>query len=119
MLFTEVYDRFFAGRPIPDAHGKCISSRHFDAIGCGTAQILLEGRYNDLLEPDIHYFQLKRDFSNLNDVLDRLKDERARGQVADAALAHVLDHHTYAHRAARIHAVLTGDAPADVPAGGA
>ena len=60
--FSEIYDRFFAGRAIPEAHGKCISSRHFDAIGTGTCQILLEGRYNDILKPGEHYIALSHDF---------------------------------------------------------
>jgi len=35
--------------------GKAISSRHLDAIACGSWQILKPGRYNDILVPDIHY----------------------------------------------------------------
>lgn len=35
--------------------GKAISSRHLDAIACGTWQILKPGRYNDILVPDLHY----------------------------------------------------------------
>lgn len=35
--------------------GKAISSRHFDAIACGTWQILKPGSYNDILIPELHY----------------------------------------------------------------
>jgi len=35
--------------------GKAISSRHLDAIACGTWQLLKPGRYNDILVPDLHY----------------------------------------------------------------
>lgn len=35
--------------------GKAISSRHFDAIACGTWQLLKPGSYNDILEPEVHY----------------------------------------------------------------
>jgi hypothetical protein len=35
--------------------GKAISSRHLDAIACGTWQILKPGSYNDILKPNKHF----------------------------------------------------------------
>lgn len=105
--FREVYETFFANRPIPEIHGKCISSRHFDAIGAGTCQILLEGRYNDILEPGRHYIPLANDYSNIEEVMDTFRDDRRRGEIVEAAREHVLAHHTHAHRAREIHDLLT------------
>src|SRR5207237_3864281 len=43
--FKEIEARFFSDKdPCPN-YSKCISSRHFDAAGTGTCQILLRGRY--------------------------------------------------------------------------
>jgi hypothetical protein len=78
--------------------GKCVSSRHFDAIGTGTAQILFPGRYNDLLEPGRHYLRLEPDFSNIDEVLDALADAPARRALVEGAREWALDQHTYAHR---------------------
>ncbi len=78
--------------------GKCVSSRHFDAIGTETCQILFPGRYNDLLEPDRHYLRLETDFSNLGDVLDRFGDPVARRTLVEGAREWALDGQTYAHR---------------------
>ena len=41
-----------------------ISPRIFEAAALKTPQILFPGWYNDLIKPGIHYFELKKDFSN-------------------------------------------------------
>lgn len=102
----EIYETFFVGRQRPAFYGKCISSRHFDAAGTGTVQILLEGRYNDILEAGVHYLPLKEDFSNIDAVMDRFRDPVARREIADATLGLVMDHHTYAHRVKAVYALL-------------
>jgi hypothetical protein len=84
--------------------GKCISSRHFDAIGTETCQILFPGRYNDLLEADRHYLRLEQDFSNLDDVLARFRDDATRLRLVREARAWALDTQTYRHR---VDALLT------------
>ncbi len=96
--FDEIYERFFKDRPRPGIYSKCISSRHFDAIGTNTCQILMEGRYNDVLEPGIHYIELSQDFSNINSVIERFKDPENRARIAGNAYRHTLAFHSYAHR---------------------
>jgi len=78
--------------------GKCLSSRHFDAIGTETCQILLPGRYNDVLVADRHYLALEPDFSNIDDVMARFGDETVRSELVRETRAWALDEHTYAHR---------------------
>jgi hypothetical protein len=99
--FAALHARFFARHPRP-VSGKAISSRHFEAIGTRTAQILLEGAYNDILEPDRHYFCVRKDLSNVAEVTERFADPVERGRIADAAYALAHDSHTYAHRAASL-----------------
>lgn len=107
--FAEVYERFFAGRPVPKIHGKCISSRHFDAIGTGTCQILMEGAYNHILVPGEHYIQINRDFSNIDEVMRVFTDAAQRRRIAETARQHVLTHHTYAHRVESVFRVINSD----------
>lgn len=109
--FGEVFHSFFADRPIPSVHGKCISSRHFDAIGTGTCQILLEGRYNDILHADEHYISLQKDYSNIGDVMRRFRDVAERKRIASAARDHALATHTYAHRMEEIFRIVSGASP--------
>jgi len=100
--FDEVYARFFKDRPRPGFYAKCISSRHLDAVGTKTCQILVEGRYNGILTAGQHYIPLAADLSNLDEALRRFRDAGERTRIADTAHAHVLDGHTYDHRIAQL-----------------
>lgn len=75
-----------------------ISPRHLEACATRTAQILVEGEYNDVLEKETHYLPLRADFSNVGEVLDVVGGERDRAaRLADAAHADVVaaDRWTY------------------------
>ena len=98
LSYDDVYERFFADKKIPKLHGKCISSRHFDAIGTGTCQVLLEGEYNNILNPSEHYIELKKDFSNADDVVRSITDVNVIDCITKAAYEHVIENHTYKHR---------------------
>jgi hypothetical protein len=52
-----------------------ISPKIFEAIRLRTALVLFEGEYSGVVKPDIHYFSLKKDFSNLDDVLLKVMDD--------------------------------------------
>ncbi len=95
---SHIFKKFFQGRVRPEVYGKCISSRHFDAAGTKTCQILLKGRYNDILRPDEHYLALEPDFSNASNVILRFKDTAERQRVANACYELAMSEHTYAHR---------------------
>jgi spore maturation protein CgeB len=101
--FAEIEARFFAGRPRCPVYSKCISSRHFDAAGTGTCQILLRGRYNDILTADEHYIALDPDLANRGEVITRFRDPNERRRIAEAAYALVKERHTYRDRVAAIH----------------
>src|SRR5439155_5147690 len=106
--FKEIEARFFANRARCRNYSKCISSRHFDAAGTGTCQILLRGRYNDILEADQHYIALDPDLRNLGEVIERFRDPAERRQVADAAYTLICERHTYGHRLAALHQMVSG-----------
>lgn len=53
-----------------------ISPRHFEAAITKTCQILIEGDYNGVMHADVHYIPLAPDFSNLDEALLKLQDER-------------------------------------------
>lgn len=75
-----------------------LSSRHFEAMGTRTALLLLEGRYDGILEPGRHYVPVRRDLTNLADVAAAVRDTRRLEAMTEAAHALALDAHTYAHR---------------------
>jgi hypothetical protein len=101
--FADIESRFFAGRPRCPVYSKCISSRHFDAAGTGTCQILLRGQYNDILTADEHYIALDPDLANRDEVITRFRDPTERRRIAEAAYTLVKERHTYRDRITAIH----------------
>ena len=51
-----------------------ISPRMFEAIAVRTALILFPGEYSGILKPWVHYIPLEKDFSNIAEVVDKLRD---------------------------------------------
>jgi hypothetical protein len=62
-----------------------MSPRHLEAVITKTAQVLVEGRYNGVLEPERHYIPVRRDFSNLDEALERLRDIEAVEAMTERA----------------------------------
>ena len=106
--YLDIHARFFAGRPKPDVNGKCISSRHLDAAGTKTCQIMFRGRFNDILEPDRHYLAVDFDFGNLGEILRRFNDKSERAAITEAAYELVMRSHTYEQRMYELERLLRG-----------
>ena len=51
-----------------------ISPRCFEAAALKTVMVLYEGSYSGILKPWQHYVPLKKDFSNISDVVNFIKD---------------------------------------------
>jgi hypothetical protein len=106
--FEQVYERFFARPGVEYVSGKCISSRHFEAIGTRTCQVLLEGDYNGILQGGAHYISVQKDLADLNDAIARFEDRAHRREIADHAYEYVMDEHTHAHRVRALVAAVGG-----------
>lgn len=78
--------------------GKAISSRHFEPIGTKTCQILVNGKYNGILLPDIHYLSVHENLSNLDEKIREGLDDERRKEISDNAYDFVLSNHTYGKR---------------------
>ncbi|NCG09576.1 MAG: hypothetical protein GWP33_00510 [Alphaproteobacteria bacterium] len=72
-----------------------ISPRIFEAIENGSALILFEGDYSGVVEPDKHYIALKKDFSNIQNVLDKVNDSTLLQRIADRAFEDVISSKKY------------------------
>lgn len=99
--FEEVFDKFFAGVP-RGVSGKSISSRHFEAIGTKTCQVLIEGHYNGILNANEHYIPVRSDLSDINEAIRALRDESHCRAIADRAYELAMSGHTYDHRVADV-----------------
>lgn len=66
-----------------------ISPRCFEAASHGTLMILYEGHYSGRLIPWRHYVPLKKDHSNMEEVVSILCDDKQAQEIVDCAWAEV------------------------------
>jgi len=94
----DLLEKIFDNTSIEYVSGKAISSRHFEPVGTKTSQILLEGNFNGILKEGEHYISVKKNFSNLKDVIDVYSDHDLRNQIVERAYAYISENHTYKNR---------------------
>lgn len=73
MTYEDFSRRFLAGREGPVRMNQ-ISPKVFEAIRLHVALILFEGEYSGIIKPDLHFIPLKKDFSNIAEVLAKVDD---------------------------------------------
>ena len=105
--FEEVYGRFFKSKPFPpNVSGKCVSSRHFDAAGTLTCQIMIEGRYNGIFHAHDHYIPIKHDLSDVPEAVEKFRDVSYRKAMVEQTHEYVMSQHTYKHRIRQIEDIV-------------
>lgn len=75
-----------------------ISPRVFEAAATRTPLILFTGRYSGLIEPEEHYIELKKDFSNVDAVLARLNDLDGLEDLAERAFNRLVGSGDFSYR---------------------
>ncbi len=76
---------------------RAISPRHFEAAACFAVQVMYEGRFQGIFKKDVHYIALNRDFSNVNEVIDRLLDEKERERITNNAYSDIILNEKYGY----------------------
>ena len=96
--YEEVRRLFFAG-----VDGKAVietaSPRIFEAAAHGCVMVQHEGDYAGLLEPDRHYIQVRRDYSNVDEVVAKVRDRGFCRQLVRNAHADLVASGRYGYRA--------------------
>ncbi len=64
--------------------------KNFEAILSKTLQILIEGEYNNILKPSKHYIELKKDFSNIDEIIKITNDLNFCQKFVDDAKEDIL-----------------------------
>lgn len=74
-----------------------ISPRHFECALTKTLQLLVEGEYGGIFKPNIHYIPIKKDLSNISDVINKLSDVAFCQTIVDNAYNDIIlkDQFTY------------------------
>jgi len=80
--FSDVYESIL--KPVDgQILYSAISPRVFEAAATKTPMIMFPGTYSNVCIPDRHYIALEKDFSNIAEVLEKLKDHEFLQQMAD------------------------------------
>ncbi len=75
-----------------------IAPSHLEAVVTKTCQVLVEGRYDGVLQPMRHYIPLRPDFANLDEVMDHLKDPSLLQGIAERAHKDIVESGLYTYR---------------------
>ena len=75
-----------------------ISPRIFEAISLKTALVLFEGKYSNIVLPDIHYIPLKKDFSNVDEVFCKLEDIEYISKLTERAYQDIVASGLYSYQ---------------------
>jgi spore maturation protein CgeB len=62
----------------------------------------VEGRYNDILKPGVHYISVKPDLTDVSEAVRQFKDLSFRRAMVEATYEYVRTEHTYAHRVSQL-----------------
>ncbi len=75
-----------------------ISPRIFDAAITKTCQILVGEDYQGILIPNVDYIVLNRDFSNIDQVVTKMKDVDYCEEIANTCYEHVIKSQKYTYK---------------------
>ncbi|MDR0605868.1 MAG: hypothetical protein LBG80_16380 [Bacteroidales bacterium] len=74
---------------------RAVAPRHFEAAACKTVQIFFEGNYQGIFHANRHFIPLRRDFSNVGEVLDKLRDEQYCINMTECSFEEIIMNHKY------------------------
>ena len=95
---NEIYTALIAPLEHPGLMNQ-VSARVFEAMACRTPLVLFEGRYSGAVVPDRHFIPLRKDGSNLPEIIERLQDGRELDAMTERAYDEVLRTGRYGYEA--------------------
>jgi hypothetical protein len=75
-----------------------ISPRHLEACATRTCQLLVESTFNGILKPWVHYIPIKPDLSNINEVLEMVKQDDKREEIVENAYRDIVLSGNYSYK---------------------
>ena len=76
---------------------RTISPRHFEAAALEVCQILYPGSYSGAMEPMRHYIPLEKDFSNLDEAIERFREADLRRELTANARRDLIESEEYSY----------------------
>lgn len=84
---------------LADIEGKInynqISPRHFEAAATRTLQVMYPGDYSGIFIKGRHYVELSRDYSNIDQVIEVLRDKKRYTKIVDCAYDEIVNNPEY------------------------
>lgn len=110
--FDEIYAQYLYQFETDKIKMNQVSPKIFEAIALKVGLVLFEGDYSGVVEPHVHYIPLKKDFSNIDEVLQKIDDLDYLENMTDRAYQDIiltkqydnrrfiafLDNHFYEHQ---------------------
>lgn len=93
----DVYDHVIAVREVGGLMNQ-LSPRIFEMAAARTVMVLFEGAYSGILTPHKHYLPLKKDFSNLEDIFNTLRDDAAVDALVEQAFLDLITSKKYSYK---------------------
>ena len=75
-----------------------ISPKMFEAIMLGTVLVMYEGNYSNIFLSNIHYISLKRDHSNIEEVILKIKDDEYLQNMANRTYKDIVESGKYSYK---------------------
>ncbi len=94
--FEECEEACFPGKD-NEIHLFALSPRHFECAMTRTCQLLVEGDYAGVFEAGRDYIEIKKDFSNISQVIEKVKDVSYCEKIADNCYENVVNSGKYTY----------------------
>lgn len=75
-----------------------LSPRHFECCITKTCQVLLEGEYDGIFKPGIHYIEIKKDWSNMEEVIRKIENISYCKKLAENAYRDIVESGLYTYK---------------------
>ena len=75
-----------------------ISPRHLDACLTKTCQLLVKGKYNNILKPWKHYIPINKNMTNLSHVMKILNDDKKVNKIIHNAYKDIIQSRKYTYK---------------------
>lgn len=95
--FDECEEHCFQGKDNV-AHVICLTPRLFECAMTKTCQLLVEGDYDGVFLPGRDYIEIKKDFSNIAEVLEKVKDKEYCKKIANQCYEDVVESGKYTYK---------------------
>lgn len=108
----KVYDKYLSENPeasYEEAKNACfpnleenlhgmISPRIFEAAITRTCQVLIRADYSGVLRENVDYIPIDEDYGNIDEVIEKIKDEDYCREIAENCYQHVVESGKYTYR---------------------